>query len=236
MEVSGLLCGGAPVIKKYQVDATVVAGVPALIDTTTQAGLNAATTTSLADAVGITLDAATYSTTQGSGSSSAEALVSIVINPDAIVRARFSGSATSGTALTTRDVTTASSGGTAITTGDAWNSPETVDGWAVGYTGANVGQGRKITSSSATAATVLIPFDYATVVGDEFIWVPVAPHTLDTVTLTSDLTEVRQDVAVATNTGTFACIDLDLKDSSFSGTTDSFGYFVFVDHFLNKTS
>lgn len=120
MIVSGLLSGGAPVIKSYQVNATFAnAGVPALVSAAGEAGIDLPTTTGAVDMVGVTLDTATYSTTQGD----AEALVRVIINPDAILKMRMSGGATTGTSLTLQEVTTASAGGTVITTGAEWSSP-----------------------------------------------------------------------------------------------------------------
>ena len=157
MEVSGLMSGGYPLIKKYQINATVAnAGVPLLVGAAGEAGLDLPTTTGAQDMVGLNLDTATYSTTQGSGASSAERLVSVIINPDAILRSRMSGGAAEGTALSLYDVTTASAGGTAITTGDEWSSPTFDEGVVWGYDGANVGQSRKLTSVSSTAGTVTV--------------------------------------------------------------------------------
>ena len=67
MKFAYSLSQALPLVKKYQTDATIIEGVPALIDTGGEAGLNAATTGSLADMVGVTLEGATYSVTQGDG-------------------------------------------------------------------------------------------------------------------------------------------------------------------------
>lgn len=231
MEVSGLLSGGAPVLKKYQVSETFArANVPALLMATTEAGLNPATTTSLTDAVGITLDTATYTTTQGTGASSAERLVTVVINPDAIVRARFSGGATDGTALSAQTTTSASAGGTAVTTGAEWSSPTYVDGTVWGLSGANVGQSRKITTVSSTAGTVLVPFDYAIAVGDTFLRIPTHPLASIVAQLTTNLTEVDASAAISGD-ASFIMIS-----GEYNGTTDSYGHFIFGDHLLNRLS
>ena len=230
MEVSGLLHGGAAVIKTYQVSETFATdGVPALIEASTEAGLNPATTTSLADAVGITIGTAVYTTTQGTGASSAQRRLSVIINPDAIVKARFAGSATAGAALTAVTVTTASSDGTVVTTGAEWSSPTYLNGTVWGLIGSNVGQSRKLTTVSTTAGTVLVPFDYDTVVGDTFLRTPTHPLAsivAQLVTLTNEI-----DASAAVTGASFICIDEDLN-----GTTDSFGYFIFGDHLLNRLS
>jgi hypothetical protein len=234
MEVSGLLSGGAPVIKKYQINATVAnAGVPLLVGAAGEAGLDLPTTTGAADVVGLNLDTATYTTTQGTGASSAERLVSVIINPDAILKARMSGGATEGTALTLYDVTTASAGGTAITTGDDWSSPEFDEGVVWGYDGANVGQVRKITSTSTTAGTVLVPFDYATVVGDNFLRAPYWTMQGTTVQLTTNFYEADASIAVGTGAG-FKPIDLELNDLSGDGRNTSYVFMLPTDHFLSS--
>ncbi len=228
MEVIGLLSGGAPVLKKYQVTETFgTAGVHANIGVTAEAGINLGTTTSAADMVGVTLDTATYTTTQGTGTSSAERLVTVVINPDAIIRMRLAGSATAGAALSAQTVTTASSGGTAVTTAAEWSSPTYLNGVVWGLTGTNVGQSRKITTVSSTAGTVLVPFDYGTVVGDTFLRAPIYPMDSIVVQLVTALTEVDASAAIS-GTASFVCIDLELN-----GTADSYAHFVPGDHILN---
>ena len=235
MDVIGLLCGGAPVLKKYQVAATAIAGVPLLTPAGNGAGLAACTTTSAADMVGVTLDAVTYTTTQGTGASSAERLVTVVINPDAIIRMKMSGGATADTALGLNTVTTASSGGTAVTTAAEWSNPTFDEGVTWGYDGANVGQFRKITSVSSTAGTVTVPFDYGTVVGDNFLRAPYWPMQTLTVQLGTIFTQADASIAVGTG-AEFRVIDLDLRDLADSGRTNSFVIAIAGDHLLNTTA
>lgn len=235
MEVIGLLCGGAPVLKKYQVAATAIAGVPLLTPAGNGAGLAACTTTSAADMVGVTLDAATYTTTQGTGANSAERLVTVVINPDAIIRMKMSGGATADTALSLQTVTTASAGGTAVTTAAEWSSPTFDEGVTWGYDGANVGQFRKITSVSSTAGTVTVPFDYATVVGDNFLRAPYWPMQTVTVQLGTIFTQADASIAVGTG-AEFRVIDLELRDIGDSGRTNSYVIAIPGDHLLNTTA
>ena len=98
MNYGMLLSGAAPVIKRYKIGASVgVAGIPLLDISTGTGGVRVATTTSLANCIGLGLDTATYSTVQAA----TEGVVSVVINPDAIIRARLSGAATDGTQLVT---------------------------------------------------------------------------------------------------------------------------------------
>ena len=235
MEVIGLLSGGAPVLKKYQIAATTIAGIPVMTPASSAGGLAAATTTSAADMVGVTLDAATYTTVQGTGSSSAERLVTVVINPDAIIKMKMSGGATEDTALALQAVTTASSGGTAVTTAAEWSNPTYDEGIVWGYDGANVGQVRKITTVSSTAGTVVIPFDYGTVVGDNFLRAPFWPMGTINVQLSTLLTQANAIIAVGTG-AEFRVIDVILNDIGDSGRTNSFVVVVPGDHLLNTTA
>lgn len=242
--------GSVPVIKKYQFGVTLTAvGIPFTIGASNVAGVVIGTTTGATDLVGMSIDQgsvsnlvtgqqiaagtqSTYSTTQGSGSSSAERLVSLIINPFAIWSWKMSGGATANTALSSQTVTTASSGGTAVTTGATWTGTEFDEGVTWGYTGPNAGRARKITSTSATAGTVTIPFDYATVVGDVFLRAPYWPTQTVTIQLTSDLTQADASIAVGTG-APFRVVELRLRDSTDSGTTNSFVLGASNSHFLN---
>lgn len=234
MNFAGLLSGGAPVIKKYQISASLtVLGTPLVASAANAAGLSAGTTTAVTDMVGCNLDLATYATAQGTNSP--EALASILINPDAIWQIFMSGGATAGTAETTRSVTTASTDGLSVTTATDWSSPTTDEGTIWGISGANAGQVRKITSVSGTAATVTVAFANDTVIGDVFGFAPIQPHTLQTLTLTSDLAEFRQDVAVATNTAKFLCIEI-RPNNWVAGTGRPYILAIARDHILNPES
>jgi len=234
MEVSGLMSGGAPLIKRYQINATVSdAGIPLLIGTSEEAGLDLPSTTVAADVVGLNLDTATFTTTQGTGADSAERLVSVIINPDAIYRVRMSGGATSGTALAQHTVTAQDTGGTVITTGTAWNSPDFDEGVAWCFSGANVGQARKIVDADGTTATVLVPFDNTIEVGDVFLRAPYQRMQGFAVQMTSDFTEANADIVVDTGAG-FKTIDWELLDLSDDGTLKSFIYMIPTDHWLSS--
>lgn len=228
MEVIGYLSGGTALLKKYQVAETFSnAGVPALIDQTTEAGVNLPATDGAEDMVGVTLDTATKTVTQGQGTSSAEALVTIDIRPDAIISMRFSGGATTGTAMPVQTNTTQNTGGVTCTTGATWSSPTYVDGTMWGLSGSNVGQHRKITTVSSTVGTVLIPFDYTLEENDTFLRIPVSPMSSILVQLTSNFLEANVAADIATD-AEFLMIGHELN-----GTRDSYGHFVSVDHILN---
>lgn len=222
--------GGAPVYKKYQIAASVTtAGVPLLIPAADGAGLAAATTTSLADMVGCTFDTATYVTAQQTDGTSAERTVGVIINPDAVWAALLSQGATLGAALTLRAVTTASATGLVVTTAESWTGTEYDEGVVWGYDGANAGQARKITSTSATAGTVTVPFDQDTVVGDNFIRAPYWPVQSTAMQLTTNLDGADASIAVGTGGGA-KCVELILGNLSNSGRTDSWTLWIPTDH------
>ena len=84
----------------------------------------------------------------------------------------MSGGAAENTALTSHDITTEDTAGTTITTGDDHSSAQMDDGTVWCVSGANLGQERRITSTSSTALGVTIPFDNTIAVGDLFIDIP----------------------------------------------------------------
>lgn len=226
--------GRSMILKKYQIAAdSLTAGVPKLIPAAGGAGVAVATTTSLADMVGITLDTATYVTAQQTDGTSAERTVTLVVNPDAMFWGLMSGGATAGTALTLRPVTTASTTGLVVTTAEDWSSPTYDEGIVWGYDGANAGQARKITSVSATAGTVTVAFDQDTVVGDNFIRAPFWPPQTTTMQLTSDLTGVDASIAVGTG-GEAKAVELVLGTLANNGRTDSWVVWIPMDHVFTQ--
>ena len=193
--------------------------------------------------VGLTVDTATYSTTQlgnasggggglgqagaaGGGAATAAAYIGVIINPDIMITARINQGATSGTALTEYTNTSASSGGTVHTAAVGTNTM--VDGMVWCATGNNVGQSRIVTSwSSNTSLTVTVPFDYAIAVNDTFYECPLSPMSGGTtgvskMTFTTDLTEVRGDTASTSGATPCCVIELFLWDKATSGATQSY--------------
>lgn len=231
MQVMGRMSGGAPTIKRYQLSATAArAGIPFLLSAAGGAGVAAGTTTSAANFVGVNYDTATFATAQVAGGSP-EALVSLAIDIDLILKIFMSGAAASGTAETVKTVTTASTTGLDVTTADTWTGTERDEGAVWGIAGGNPGVLRKITSTSATAGTVTVAFPNDIAVGDTFSWAPTYPFSLGLVTLTTELDEFRQDVAVATNTAAYACIEM--RPNDWIGRQRPFGLFVANDHWLS---
>ncbi len=236
-----LLGGGAPVIKKYMVAAGTpdftVAGCPAIDAATTAAGVAPMAAGTLASYIGLSLDTATYTTTQATVLSDGPGVISLVVNTDPVIRLRMSGSTTAGTALPTITNSAASSGGTAvtITTGDIVpNSPTMLDGTLICLTGSNAGLRRKITTVSATVFTVLVPFPYAIASGDTFTAVPYFPGAQTvlggdglTLTATPGTLATEADASVASTTAgvRFAHLDISYDINSPSrGRLDGYVY------------
>lgn len=237
------LYGSVPVLKKFQYGVTLTAvGIPFTVPASNTAGVVIGTTTGATDLVGMSVDQgtvattgaaqSTYSTTQGTGANSAERVVTLIINPFAVWGWKMSGGATENTALSTQTVTTASSGGTAVTTGATWTGTEFDEGVTWGLTGANAGRYRKITSTSATAGTVTIPFDVGTVVGDTFLRAPYWPMQTVTIQLSTLLTQADASIAVGTG-APFRVTELWLRDNTDAGATNSFVLGVSNSHALN---
>lgn len=233
MQYMGCLSGSAPVIRKYKASATgYVPGIIMLRSAANASGqMSVSTTTSTADALGLLIDNAnpttgetlTYSTTQGAE----EAVYSVIVNPDAILRAQMVTGAT-GTAITGDTIVTASSNGLTAVGGTSVASPDMDEGIIWYTSGANVGKSRKVTSTSSVTATVIVPFA-ANAVGDTFCYAGVNLG-LQGVTLTTDLKNVRTDIAVSTG-ATLSCIGLELN-----GRTDSYIQLVIGDSVYNNVT
>ena len=233
MNVAFLMSGGAPRLQNFQIAQTVNnVGIPLLASTGAEPGLDEPTTINASDMVGINYDTATFVTAQQTDGTSAERTVRVCINPDAVLKARLSGDGTTGTALGVRTVTAADAAGTVVTTDDDWTNPSYDSGAIWGYSGANTGQLRKITSVGVTAATVTVPFDQDTVVGDEFLRAPFWPGDLDSdnVTLTSDFREVDASAAVSAAAAVLVPIQLLFQDKGGEGDIGSFVLLQAGDH------
>ena len=237
MNLGYMLSGGAPVIKKYKVGATVSnVGVPLLDTSTATAGVRVATVTSLANAIGVSQDTATYTTTQAT--TMVEGVISCIINPDAVWRAKLSGGAAEGTQLLVTTNSVASSGGTliTITTGDADpSSPTMLDGQAYGLAGNNVALTRTITAVAATTATVVVPFPRAVAVSDTYLLIPFVGASFPaggvaSCVLTTNLYEVR---ANSDNTGDAAINVVDVEIQTGDPRGRSFLHMLLRDHVLN---
>lgn len=239
MEFSYDLTGGSTaIVKKFQVAASnaSILGRVYVKPAADATGVTLGSTTNATDAVGVNIDAAgTYVTAQQTDNSDTERLTSLIINPTGVFRARLSGGATDGTALTARTVTTASTDGLTVTT-SAYdpNSPDMDEGIVWGYSGANSGKARKITSTAANAATVIVSFPYDIAVGDQFLFAPISPLSTIVVQLTTNTTEVDATAAIATDCEMIT-IEMILTDLAGNGLTESYALLQFADHLLGAT-
>lgn len=232
MQFAHLLSGGTPVIKKYKAAAGHAAGIVLLQAAANATGVSTSTTTSWVNSIGLAMDgilkqgaSVTYSTTQGAD----EYLQSVIINPDAVLRALMVGSAANAS-LENRTVGTASSNGLTVvgTTGDTDPSSPDMDEGTVWYnSGSNGGASRKITSTTTTlTVTVIMPFA-ANRVGDRYMTIPYSQGTSGTagaiLTLSTNLQNVRAELAPTGATA--AVVDFELN-----GPSDSYLHVLQMDH------
>ena len=229
MDISGHLYGGAPVLRKLKLGATVASAGVVIIDSAVVGSVGPATTTDAADALGLGLDTGTYTTTQSA--TMIEGLVTVNVRGDAILRALMSGGATEGTQLTRLLNTVAETAGTVITDTDVGTADMT-SGTVWALAGSNTAQSRVITThSSGTSFTVTVPFPNDIVVDDEFLFCPYslagtgagANDGCSAVQGTTLFTQAN--AAIASGTG-MVCSIFDLE---LNGRTDSFVQFILAD-------
>ena len=233
MDYAYMLGGGAPHIMRFPTgDTHPDAGVVTTAPAAEQAGVMISTATAMVDAVGVTLDSATYVTAQQTDGTSAERKVAVIVSPDAVYRALMSGGATEGTALTEFTVTAATADGLdVIDTAVDWTNPATDEGSIFFTSGVNKGQHRKVVTTGGAEATIATAFDNDHAVGDTGFRMPwwfldVASDALNTTAL---FTQARVDIAVGTGG------DVKIMDFELNGTTDSLILFTLDDHVLNHS-
>ena len=191
-----------------------------VIQSATLPGVVRATTTSGANAVGLSADTAVYSVVQGD----AEGIVTVSSRPDNVIKSLISGSAAAGVALARLINTVASTTGLLVTA----TATPTVDmdgGTLYCIKGANRGQSRVVTTwTSGVSVAVTVPFTNDIAVDDEFLIVP--QSNIGTGTAGDDgiravqLTTLRDQVdgSIASGTGIEATVvelDLNERDSSY---------------------
>lgn len=214
--------GGDPWLKKLYIGASVVAGAMTMKDGTFKGEAIPATTTSATDGFGVSLDAGTYAV-------ATPVLCQIVCNPMSVFRARVSGSATTGTALSaaSKHVLTQTSASTTVITAADASGNEFAGGTAIALTGNNAGIRRPITSTVAsTSVTVTLQFPYSVAVGDKVLGVPysIGSHKVQ---LTTDFTEA--DGLIALGTG----IDVGVVSLELNSPINSTNPILWVDFLLH---
>lgn len=189
--------------------------------------------------VGINYDAATYVTAQQTAPATAERTVTVDLRPDTVIRARISGTTATGGALSTAVVTTAQTDGlSVVASATNFSSPDMDEGCIFGYSGVNAGQLRKITTSADGTATVTVAFENDSAVGDLYTYFPFyhLDVAADTVTLTTELDEVRANVAGSAAAAELQPIYLELGTLADEGTTKSYVHLVPNNHLLSQSS
>lgn len=238
MELVYMLGGGAPVIKRYMAGTTMAtAGIPVLgaVDAATDLGsiepMAASTAVNTGSQVGLLID--TTGTVAATGITDSNDLFgSVIINPDAVFRARMNNGTTSGTALATTSPTAADATGATLT------GATTFDNGAVwGYTGTNVGQFRR---SDDTAGSLSINLPTGTATTDTYIAVHGFPCSVELTDwecydLTTDLTEIIAQTAV-TDMNNFATVDMEMRDGSEDGVNNSYAHLIANNHLFGSSS
>ncbi len=192
-------------------------------------------TTTVADQVGSTLDAATGS---ASPTSDLSAVTRVIISP--VVYKLLAVKGATGGQL---DVLTESVGGSKLTntmtTGEtAPNGPEMDEGTIACVSGANKGQIRKITSTGATTATIIEGWVNNNAIGDVFILLPWTPADIvaDNINLTTNLNNARADISLGTGAD-MRVVDLFVDMSSVANARNqSYVYAMFDDLIWRETT
>ena len=238
MELAYTLSGGAPVIKRYMAGTTMsTAGIPVLgaVDAATDLGsiepIGASAAVNTGSQVGLLID--TTGTVAATGITDSDDLFgSVIINPDAVLRAKANNGTTSDTALATTAATSDDSTGVTIT------GATTFDNGAVwGYTGNNVGEFRRCDD---TAGSVSINFPNGILTTDTYVAVHGFPCSVELTSwecydLTTDLTQIVAQTAVV-DTNNFATVDMEMKAADDDGTSNSFYHLIANNHLFGSSS
>jgi hypothetical protein len=241
MILSYLLSGNAPVKKKFQIGETWgdAAGFPVEYPTLADAtGVLMCETNACVDTLGVTVDkphanngrtkteSLTRLTAQQTDGSDPSQVVTVIVNPGAVWKARVNSGATEGTALAEFTNSAASTDGLLITSafGTGYD-----DGWVVGATGANAGIARKIQGAVNTTGTPIIAFPYDIAVGDTFYAFTFGPGEDAGIQLTTLLTELDA-TADLQSTDNIRCLDIYFKDKAAGGATKTEAEVMLIDH------
>lgn len=231
MDFSYTLSGATPRFKKMILGVqSDVKGVPLIAGTGGLAGVIKASTTAAVDFIGVqhNVPKTTYQTAQNADGTDNASVAEVVVNPDAVFKAKLCGGATSGTDLTAIATTaTSATGLTATFTTLAGTYDE---GSLYCVTGANKGITRRIASIAANVATMTVAFPADITSGDTFVALPYAPDTANQyVQLTTDLTELNVTVAVDTDNANFRVLELKMDEVG-----NSYAMVIAVDHMYGQ--
>jgi hypothetical protein len=223
-----------PIIRKYQVGETFgFAGVIATVGGANTYGVKKATTTAAANALGLALEAVTTVTAKQTDGSDPSRRVSIIINPDAVFKARYSGAATDGTAITDYAET---AGDTLALTVTASGLVSADEGSIVCSSGNNAGALRKNITGGSGSAVAGVAFPISIAVGDRFFTLPQSGGIdAQTMTFTTNLTEINQSVAVATNTAAYQVVEFQLPALNGDLLTQTYAMITASDHLFTSS-
>jgi hypothetical protein len=227
---------GSFVKKTYIASATISAGGIPVIgsnDGSTDIGdvkLMAATGTALTTgSVGIAID----TTGTISATATSDVLVSVIVNPDLIIRAKMSGGPTEDTAMTIITTSSASSDGTTL------NGFTSVDGRAVwGYDGANKGVRRQFDDASGGVG---LRFPNAIGSSDRFLQAAGSPCMAVVAALvypdiTTNLTQMDSLTAASNNNHGWQIFDMQLGTEDNDGANNSFYHVVQNQHLFGASN
>lgn len=215
-----------PLVAAFKTSATVIVG-QAVISGGTAGQITDATTTSLADAIGVVIGAAsggslTYSAVQAD----TEGVVEVNSNPLAIFRALMSGDATNNTVLPVLNNTSQDTAGLTVTDADVGTAEM---GEGIVWRAQNGSESRKITTwNSAQDVVVTSAFTDDIEVGDLFYLTPINPGIGVAAQLTTTLDQINAKILVGTG-GAINPFELELD-----GASNSFALFSMADHFFAK--
>lgn len=227
MDLAYIYGGSNPHVAKVVIGETVRRGVPLVAALTTETGVQECTATAAADAIGCSLEDVTYQSAQQADNSDAERVASVIVNPDAVWKAKLSGGAAENTLLTLFTVDTVNAAGTSVETDTSAATPSKLDGTIWGLAGANKGRKRKITAVTGNHFTVAVPFE-PIAVGDTFLAAPFFPFGNNIAAqLTTNLTQARVDIAAGTG------IPVVMVGGEFNERGDSFAHLMLRDHYLS---
>jgi hypothetical protein len=218
-------------MKKYRMDTgtSIIGGVPVIANSVNadDDGVAVCTTTAALGLIGYSTDAAASTSAQvgagggdlGDGDNAG--YVSLIINPDAVMRVKFTEGATEDVALTLITQATANSAGTTV-------GPTTTDEFTVwGYEGANAGYARRCTAAN----TVVNAFPFAIAAGDTFLEagfnIGAQDHFPQLSTL---LTQYDANAAADTDNDNFCVVEAQLNDNSNDGQNNSYAFLVAASH------
>ncbi len=231
MQVTGHVHNGSPILKKFMSSADIVAGAP-LISAGVASGANdSGAVITIANAagnplVGLARDAVSFpANPEAQLNTDASIFVTVDVRPDAIMRAKMSGSGTEDTALNNQATSAASALGvvtTGVTTLD--------DGVVWGYEGANAGSFRR---ADDTSGSVSIAFPNAIASGDQFLaaqgFMGVVATSQQMLELSAAFTQVDITTTDSDNDN-FTIFDWELKDVGGDGTTNSYYHLIAWQH------